>query len=265
MESAQTIPNPITLDPLSFERRTLFDRDGFVVLRSLTNQSMIERMLRVTMRDRENRVEPIEYEFELNYPGAPNSIDEDGGKTIRRLKQAHARDSVFTEWMNSPELKGILRELLGPELVCPLAHHDCIMTKEPQFSSDTGWHQDIRYWSFGKPELISVWLALGKENLENGCLQVIPGSHRMRFQQHQFDENLFFRTDLEDNQTILNQCVPVELAPGDVLFFHCRTLHSASRNHTKQTKNSVVFTFRSLDNPPLSGTRSAASPEILLH
>src|SRR5690606_8851150 len=133
------------------------------------------------------------------------------------------------------------------------------------FSSDTGWHQDIRYWSFARPELISLWLALGPERQENGCLQLIPGSHRMPFSPQSFDDALFFRSDWEANQPVLESRILAELNPGDALFFHCRTLHAATRNHMPQTKYSVVFTFRSLDNPPAPGSRSALSPELLIH
>ena len=58
------------------------------------------------------------------------------------------------------------------------AHHNCVMTKNPGYSSETHWHQDIRYWSFQQPELVSVWTALGREHKGNGCLRVLPGSHQ---------------------------------------------------------------------------------------
>jgi len=146
----------------------------------------------------------------------------------------------------------------------PLTHHNCIMTKQPKFSSDTGWHQDIRYWAYHRPDLISVWISLVPERIENGCLRVIPGSHRMSFDRSRFDESLFFRGDLSENHAVIANAVPVELDPGDVLFFHAKTLHSASRNYTTQTKYSAVFTFRAADNLPLPGTRSAELPELML-
>jgi phytanoyl-CoA hydroxylase len=155
--------------------------------------------------------------------------------------------------------------LLGSPLYCPLAHHNCVMTKSPRFSSETGWHQDIRYWSFTQRQLVTVWLALGDEHPENGCLQVIPGTHRMTFAAEQFDTDLFFRPDLADNAGLVEQARPVELSAGDVLFFHCRTLHAASANHADQTKLSVVFTFRGEGNLPDPGSRSASLPEMLIH
>ncbi|RPI84087.1 MAG: phytanoyl-CoA dioxygenase family protein, partial [Planctomycetaceae bacterium] len=200
----------------------------------------------------------------LQYPGAPNSRGGAGGDTVRRLKEAQGRDPVFTQWLTTPPVLNRLSQILGPQVVMPLAHHNCVMTKQPRFSSETGWHQDIRYWSFTRPDLVSLWLALGPETPENGCLFVIPGTHRMEVRREQLDGSLFLRTDLPENQALISRKQAAELAAGDALFFHCRTFHAAGRNQTRQSKYSVVFTFRGGDNPPKEGTRSASMPELLL-
>lgn len=257
-----TPTNP--LRRLSLAEWEQFQRDGFFVFRQLMSAEIRLQMLAVTLDGVQREIAPVEYEAELRYPGAPPSLAAEGGRTIRRLKQAHSRHFVFTQWLCDRALTDRLADLLGPRIVMPLAHHNCIMTKQPKFSSDTGWHQDIRYWAFQRPDLISVWISLVPERVENGCLRVIPGSHRMNFDRSRFDDQLFFRADLPENSKLIAASVPVELDPGDVLFFHAKTLHAASRNHTTQTKYSVVFTFRGAENLPLPGTRSAELPELLL-
>ena len=261
MELESTVPRTLQF---SESELVQFWHDGFLVVRGLASFSDVEQMRGVTEIGLRDHVEPIEYEAELRYPGAPKSLDAEGGRTIRRLKQANSRSFLFTEWMLRPEVMDRLKQLLGPRIVCPLAHHNCIMTKQPRYSSETGWHQDIRYWSFQRPELINAWIALGTERLENGCLQVIPGSHKLILDQRRLDGELFFRSDLAENQPLIDSKELVLMNPGDVLFFHCRTLHAASRNRSNETKFSVVFTFRSADNPPLGGSRSAALPELIL-
>jgi len=241
-----------------------FARDGYIIVRQLAGQSPRQRMLEVARDGLEREIAPLEYEADVHYPGAPASRESEGGRTVRRLKQALARDFCFTEWVSSPLIAGRLQQLLGPHVVMPLAHHNCIMTKQPRHSSDTGWHQDIRYWSFERPDLISVWLALTPENVHNGCLHLIPGTHRLNLEGRCYDDASFLRTDLPENRALIAQAVPAELSPGDGLFFHARTFHAASRNHSDATKMSVVFTFRSADNPPLPNSRSASLPELLL-
>ena len=247
----------------SSEELEQFERDGLVVARGLANPALVATMRDVATEGLRRAVPPVEYEAELGFPGAPADLDADGGRTIRRLRRALSRHQVFTDWVTTPALVRRLRQLLGPDVVMPLAHHNCVMTKQPEYSSDTGWHQDIRYWAFERHELISVWLALVPEYPDNGGLELIPGSHRESFEPEQYDEALFFVPDRPENQPLLDRRVAISLDPGDVLFFHCRTLHSAGRNRSDETKISAVFTFRPADNPPIAGTRSAAA-ELLL-
>lgn len=239
-----------------------FRRDGFVIVRGLVGRTHCAEIKKLAQDHLVRAVPPVEYEADVRYPGSPVSHAGPGGRTVRRLLQATARDALFRAWALSPAIGSRLSRLLDAQPLLSQAHHNCVMTKDPRYSSRTGWHQDIRYWSFAKPELISVWLALGEETEENGCLQLVPGSHTRDFRRDQFDERLFFRTDMEENRTFTERAVRAELAPGDVLFFHCRLLHAAGWNRTAETKLSAVFTYHASDNQALPGTRSASLPSL---
>lgn len=249
-----------TLDDLS----TQFERDGYLLLRQFAPLNIVERMKEVALKDVANMREPLEYEADVKYPGSPESLDAEGGKTVRRLRQALSRDPIFQQWVCWPPLVKLLQKLLGTPVSCPLAHHNCVMTKHPDFSSDTGWHRDLRFWNFTQPELISVWVAMGEEHLENGCLQVMPGTHRMQFSKDRLDDRDFLDPNCPENKSLFENIVTAELQPGDVLLFHAQTFHAATRNHTKKTKHSPVFTFHGPENSPVTGTRSAEFPELTL-
>ena len=251
-------------DGFAPEEVIAFQKDGYIIQKNLVPAHYVDAILQVARRDAASQSGDIEYEADVQYPGAPTSLDDEGGRTIRRLRQAFSRDPVFSRLMKEPFLLNRLRQLITPPVVMPLVHHNCIMTKHPHYSSDTGWHQDIRYWSFQTSELVNAWIALGDETLTNGCLRLLPGTHRISFERHQLDDALFFREDLTENQSLMNSAVTAELQAGDVLFFHAKSFHSATRNYSEQTKYSAVFTFRSLENTPLEGSRSARLPELLL-
>lgn len=241
-----------------------FARDGYRIVRGLLPATARERMREVAERDLAAAAAPLEYEADTQYPGAPESREAPGGRTVRRLLQAYARDAVFREWATAAPVAARLRQLLGPRIALAQAHHNCVMTKDPAYSSLTSWHRDIRYWSYARPELVSVWFALGAERIDNGCLLVLPGTHVMEFEPARLDTAQFLRGDVAENAALLRTQVAVELDPGDVLFFHCRLFHAAGHNRGTQTKFSAVFTYRALDNLPLPGSRSAGQPDVVL-
>jgi phytanoyl-CoA hydroxylase len=210
------------------------------------------------------RADPLELEADLRYPGAPESRDAAGGGTVRRLLDAYARDPSFAACAVMPGVREWMRSYFGEWVMMSRAHHNCLMTKHPQHGSMTGWHRDIRYWSFQREDLVSVWFALGEETVDNGGLWLVPGSHKMTFDADRFDEAKFFRADHPANREIIRAAVAPRLAPGDALFFHCNTLHSAGKNMSEAVKFSLVFTYHGASNAPRAGTRSASKPEVEL-
>ena len=245
------------------DARERFARDGYLVRRALLGPERVRALVDVIDASLAPALAPVEYEADVHYPGAPASVNAEGGRTPRRLLNAFGRDALFRDVGSDPEIVATLQALMGSdEVLLSQNHHNCVMTKHPGFSSVTSWHQDVRYWRFDRRELVSVWVALGSETVDNGCLLVIPGSHRTEFEPGQFDAALFLREDHPPNAELLAAAVPVELAPGDVLFFHSRTLHAAGRNRTDAVKRSLVFTYRTVDNRPIPETRSALYEDI---
>ncbi|ORU93478.1 MAG: hypothetical protein A6F72_06980 [Cycloclasticus sp. symbiont of Poecilosclerida sp. N] len=249
------MPLKETLTDMQYQQ---FLRDGFVKVAGLAPVDLCERMKVLVDESIEPALGPLEYEAEVNYLGAPSHRDSEGGETPRRLLGAYARDEIFRKWARTLDVVKTVKQLLGAtKLLLTQNHHNCIMTKLPKFSSETDWHQDIRYWNFDRPELINVWLALGSEVVENGGMRLIPGSHEMAFDREQLNADLFLRKDLPENQVLVETAVDVQMKAGDVLFFHCRTFHAAGANKTNKAKYSVVFSYYAADNAPIVGTRSA--------
>ncbi|MFT7686898.1 MAG: phytanoyl-CoA hydroxylase [Candidatus Azotimanducaceae bacterium] len=241
----------------------IFNKDGYFIVKSMASGALCDAILNVIGEHLATQLAPLEYEADVQYPGAPKTLDGLGGKTIRRLLHAYARDPIFRSWATSDVVKNLLQELFDSQNIClSQSHHNCVMTKGAGYSSSTLWHQDNRYWSFDEQNLVSVWLALGQEREENGCLWVIPQSHKMNLDPGRFDAASFLRTDIEVNQKLVSEAVKVELEKGDVVFFHSRLFHAAGKNHTQKTKKSLVFTYHELENEAIAETRSSRFPSI---
>lgn len=246
-------------------QRQQFERDGFVVVRGMCDATYCDAARKLVQGALHPVLAPAEFEADVGYPGSPATREGEGGNTPRRLLNAYARGALFREFATSLQVAGYLARLSGrPDWRLSQCHHNCVMTKYPGFSSSTLWHQDIRYWSFDRPELISVWLALGDERIANGALQVIPGTHIMELDRGRLDAELFLRPELAENAALIDQAQYVELNAGDVLFFHCKTFHAAGRNTTQDVKMSLVFTYHDATNKPIPDTRSAQHASLRL-
>lgn len=233
-----------------------FLNKGFLVLKNFANSKLCDEILQKAEFHLDNKITPIESEQEyLQTHGCKN--------TVRRLRQVYDREEVFRKWMTNLEIRPILKQILKDTPVLTLAHHNSIMTKLPHESTRTFWHQDRRYWDYENNDLISVWLALGDEVLENGLLEFIPASHKIDFKKDQFDEMSNFLDLNPENIELINTKSHQNLQKGDVVLFHCKTLHHANKNITDNPKISFVYTVRALSNKPIKNTRSDFKEVIL--
>lgn len=239
--------------------RERFDRDGFLRVPGLADPARLASILEQVRVELASQ--PMELEIDVGYPGAPRSEEDRGASTPRRLLAAFARSGAIQAWAAVPA--PIVSQLLGsPTVWLSQAHHNCVMTKYPSYSSDTLWHQDVRFWAFEPPQLVNCWLALGEERTENGGLRVIPGSHRWDLDPARLDQGYFLDPQQADNAAAIEESIQLDLEPGDALFFHAGLFHAATRNRTNSVKLSLVYSYHGAGTRPVPGTRSAAVEEI---
>ncbi|NKB99821.1 MAG: phytanoyl-CoA dioxygenase family protein [Pseudomonadales bacterium] len=239
-----------------------FRRDGFVVIKRVLTEAQCDSLVARLAQELDPLVGPVEFEADVGYPGAPTDRSEPGGETPRRLLHAYARGQEFRDLAESAKVTNLVRFLLGEGIRLTQCHHNCVMTKYPGFSSATAWHQDVRYWSFDTPDLITAWIALDREERTKGALRVLPKSHQLELDRGRLDKNLFLRTECPENKQLIRQAQEIELDGGDVLLFHARLFHAAGKNLTETPKFSVVFSYHGESNLPIPGTRSATLPSL---
>ena len=257
---------------LSDEQHNSFHTNGFLILREFANLAECEAILDIAKIHLKHKVEPLETEME--YGGKDKTYRTDVSNytseskekqvTVRRLRQVYHRDTLFKNWMENKKILPILEQILDEQVSITIAHHNSIMTKMPYSSTATAWHRDRRYWRYSDDNLVSVWLALGEENSQNGVLEFIPKSHLLDFTDEQFDEKEYFHDKSEQNLSLIETKVSTTLKQGDVVLFHSKLLHRANANQSDKAKISFVYTVKGASTKVTEGTRSASYPEILL-
>ncbi len=250
---------------LTTKQANFFIQNGYLILKSVADPDFLVKLRQETDDQLRHNIEPFELEAMLQYPGAPLSVTDEGGETIRRLRQVYDRHELYREWAKNPLVISSIQQILQCEqLFLNPNHHNSMMTKTPRFSSQTNWHRDTRYWHFNNKYLINSWLALGSESNKNGGLLILPGSHRWDDDSFVLDEEQFLIADHPANKSRLSLAKMVELEAGDCLLFSAHCFHAAAQNKTNKMKQSLVFTYHGDKTYALSPSSSSEQKPIKL-
>lgn len=170
--------------------------------------------------------------FNMASKDIPDQVDSvEKAKFSFRVFNPHLKDSFSLQMMKLPVIRGALAQLMGDDAVgCQSMYY----FKEPG-SKGQAAHQDYEYIKHEPLTMIATSLAMETNDEANGCLWVVPGSHKLGPLTHGKVKNLMEHTDqsTEAEGVDLSQEVPVILEAGDVLFFHGLLVHSSTRNKTK--------------------------------
>jgi len=176
-------------------------------------------------------------------------LEKKGEKLSDELDTPHWRDPRLLDFLLSDEVLDLVEPLIGPNIVLWSSHFIC---KDPFVGRATPWHEDSAYWK-GRLDkydsIVTVWLALDRSNKENGCMRVIPGSHRNGFSQYEdvdSKENLF-PTRIRQKDIQEEQAVYFELEPGECSLHDSRIIHGATPNKSPYRRCGYTMRYFSAD------------------
>ncbi len=202
---------------------------GFHLARALFSRPEAERLRRHV---HELGARPLD----LCEPDAYDPASSDPLRRHPRLMQPHRTDHDSLAFLLDERLRRILVELLGQE---PTAVQTMIYFK-PAGARGQALHQDQRYLQVSPGTCVAAWLALDPTDRENGCLQVVPGSHRL---------SVLCPIRSDTSRSFTSETVPlppgmgvVDLAmdPGDVLLFHGNLIHGSEPNTSTDRFRTVI-------------------------
>ncbi len=216
-----------------------YNIEGFLIKKGFFSAEEVELLYGTSLEDDVLG----KHSFDLN--------DQQGLKTKLALWFTPGED-VYGAYSTCSRIFRAVEKILGG---APAHFHSKLMQKEPKVGGAWEWHQDYGYWyknGFLYPQMTSVMVALTKANRENGCLQVLKGSHLLGRIEHGFAGE-----QVGADQKIIDVCldrgmelVYVELDPGDTLFFHCNLLHRSDANNSDQARWSLISAYNLATNKP---------------
>ncbi|MFL5742912.1 MAG: phytanoyl-CoA dioxygenase family protein [Flavisolibacter sp.] len=238
---------------LSKEQIADYHRDGYLIIKDFLNAEETDKLQKIAFEDGNMR----KHAFDLN--------DQSGKKTRLTLWYQPGDDAYGLLTRSKRMVASVDKLLDGTSAVCHF--HSKLMQKEPRVGGAWEWHQDYGYWyknEFIFPDqMISVMIAITKANKENGCLQVIRGSHKMGRVEHGFSgEQVGASQHYVDLALKTMELIYVELDPGDALIFHSNLLHRSEANLSDQSRWSLISVYNRSSNIPYNEPSNSSTMPI---
>ncbi len=224
--------------PLSADQRSQFDRAGSLLVSKLFDAEEIDLLLRSAKEDRALD----EHSFGRN--------DGEGGR-VRLSLWNHPGDGIYGMFARCRRVVDACEQLLDDEVY---HYHSKMIMKDAKVGGAWTWHQDYGYWYQNGvlwPDLVSVFIAVDPSTRENGCLQVIEGSHKLGRIEHVLTGEQA-GADRDRVEEVLKRLplVHVEMQPGDALFFHSNLLHRSDQNTSDKPRWSMICCYNAKHNDP---------------
>ncbi len=225
-----------------------FDRDGYVICRGLFEHEEIDMLKHAAKEDR------------VLDENAFGRADGSGGN-IRLSLWSEPGQNIYGMFARCSRIVGPMKQILHGDVG---HYHSKMIMKDSRVGGAWRWHQDYGYWydvGYPYPELASVMIAVDRATKENGCLQVIKGSHRMGRVNHETTgEQSGADQGRVDDALRLMELVYCEMDSGDAVFFHCNTLHSSDQNNSDHPRWAMVCCYSRIGN---DSPRDPLHPEPL--
>jgi len=248
-EQAGRTSKGIVLSPKSMSQDQLksWNNDGYILIPNFLNEDDCDEMDKEVLKIINNII-PEGSAFSHAYAGdghiairemkpSPNAkrIEDE----ISKLFRIHSK-GVFNDFIHKKLLGDILEDILGPDVDCFLSQY---IFKNPGAWGQP-WHQDSSYFPFDREPQVGAWLATTEATLENGCLVILPGSHKESLHEHLPDEregSNYGYTEIKDHD--FSKEIPMTLSKGDLLLFHSFLMHKSYDNNSNFRRTAMVYHF----------------------
>jgi phytanoyl-CoA hydroxylase len=241
METAPTLENPIVVPKtLSDEQVAFFVENGYLVLESLMTPEEVEELRQDTVHLARGG-----YPCENLAPLPADLTDDAALRRILCIHQPHFISPVIEKYVKHATICGALSQITAAHLPFWDGSVKCMQSmlfvKPPTFQGQA-WHQDEIYIPTRDRSLIGAWIALDAATIENGCLWVIPGSHKpgYLYPQRTHDERDEYDFAAQSYGFDESLAVPVEVPVGSVVFFNGYLLHKSHKNRSEVYRRVLV-------------------------
>jgi len=231
---------------LTTTQQTAFANEGYLVIPNLFTRSEVDahnanlnRLLAESDEQGGHPAPGVSVQFEPGFSGAGRTAAE-RELAVRKYFQFGQADAFFWNSVRHPRIVALLSDLLGP---APKLLQSMALVKPPEIGSPKDWHQDVPYFPITPVDAcIGVWIATDEATLENGCLQVVPGSHRAGPAKHVHGATGWKLPD-DHVATLQSQVRPIPVPAGTALVFSACLFHFSDHNRSTKRRRALQYHY----------------------
>jgi ectoine hydroxylase-related dioxygenase (phytanoyl-CoA dioxygenase family) len=218
---------------------------GFMIAEGVVERNMLDRVRAIIDAvvanagsvSRSNEIYDLE---ESHTPEIPR---------VRRIKEPIDRDPLFWELLQTSGVIDPVKQLIGPDL---RLHGSKLNMKSAGYGAPVEWHQDWAFYPHTNEDVLAIGIMLDDVTLENGPLQIIPGSHRGPIYSHQNDGNFVGAIDVVDAGLDLSKAVALTGNAGSMTIHHVRAVHGSALNISGRSRRILFYEIAAADAWPLA-------------
>ncbi len=227
---------------LTQEQIDLYHTNGYIGVENVLSKSEAADLQRVTDEfvEKSRQITKNDDVYDLEPGHSPEN------PRLRRLKNPADQHSTYRNTLYHKGILDIVSQLIGPGI---RYNGQKLNMKSAEFGSPVEWHQDWAFYPHTNDDLLAVGIAIDDMTQENGCLLVIPGSHKGRIYDHHQDG--YFVGAVTESDFDAKGAVPVELGAGGISIHHARTLHGSMPNTSSKPRRLLLFQYCAVDAWPL--------------
>ncbi len=178
----------------------------------------------------------------------------------KQILKSHVVSTWVNQLVHHPDILDAVESLLGPNLLCWSA---TFFAKPPKTTGYVAWHQDITYWGLEPADdVLTCWLALTDAREENGCMSMLPGSHKTPLRQHDFIQGsknmLMGGQEVKLTSAEQQRAISTELTAGQMSIHHSKTLHGSLGNHSSRWRIGLAIQYISTSVQQVAADSDAA-------
>ena len=238
---------------LTIKERERFEVDGYLMAKNAVSRDQLTKLqseIKIWVDESRQHTKPYGEPTIDGRPRFDMGADHTALKpALRRINNPSDISESYFQVMSDSKMVDMVAELIGVNVKF---HHCKINLKCPGANTTVHYHQDFAFTPHSNDDVVTALLLLDDVTEDNGCLMVVPGSHKGKMYSLYDGKQFIGRVDDATETFLKSKQIPVVGSAGDVCLMHTRLAHGSAPNKSETSRGLYICVYTAADAVPLA-------------